>query len=148
MAPPLAAATSLADRTTHHGIVQAVEAGTVVVAVAVQGCSSCGQKKSCGVGKLAGGGKTALVHLPSREGLKIGDTVTLSVGQTELNRAALLGYLLPASLLVTGSVIGNTALNSDAGAALGAAAGLATGLLLTYLIARLFRGAAAPLSIN
>lgn len=136
------------DSLTHSGVVQAIEAGEALIAVAVQGCASCGQKKSCGVGKLAGGGKTTLVRLPARDSLQVGDVVTLSVAQQAINRAALLGYLLPACLLVIGSVIGNTVLDGNLGAALGAVAGVAGGLLAVRLIPRFIRGANAPLSID
>jgi sigma-E factor negative regulatory protein RseC len=136
------------DQTTHRGIVLSIAAGQAEIGVAVQGCSSCGQKKSCGIGKLAGGGKTTRVTLPTRAGLQVGDTVTLSVPQSAINRAALLGYLLPATLLVIGSIVGNTVLDSDFGAALGAAVGIAVGLLVVRVLPRLFPAANAPLSID
>lgn len=141
-------ATISANRTTHPGIVQSIEAGQARIAVAVQGCASCGQQKSCGVGKLAGGGKTTLVTLPAPAGLQAGDVVTLSVAAEAVNRAALLGYLLPAALLVIGCVLGNTAGAGDLGAAAGAAAGLALGLGLVRLLPRVFKNAGAPLSID
>lgn len=137
-----------ADPTRHQGTVLSIAAGQVVISVAVQGCASCGQKKSCGGGKLSGGEKTTRVTLPALDGLKVGDVVTLSVPQSAINRAALLGYLLPATLLVIGSVIGQTILGSDLGAALGAAAGIAFGLLLVRLLPRFIEGANAPMSIN
>ncbi|HET6719936.1 MAG TPA: SoxR reducing system RseC family protein [Rhodocyclaceae bacterium] len=140
------------DPTRHRGTVLSIAAGQAVIEVAVQGCSSCGQKKSCGVGQLSGGGKTARVSLPARAGLAVGDVVSLSVPQSALNRAALLGYLLPATLLVIGSVLGHGALDSDLGAALGAAAGIAIGLLLVRFLPRLlprfFGAASAPLTIE
>lgn len=144
MSSPLPAS----DPTRHQGTVLSIAAGQAVIGVAVQGCSSCGQKKSCGVGKLAGAGKTTRVTLPAPTSLQVGDIVTLSVPQSAINRAALLGYLLPATLLVIGSVIGQTILGSDLGAALGAAAGIAFGLLLVRLLPRFIEGANAPMSIN
>lgn len=137
-----------ADPTSHQGTVLSIAAGQAVIGVAVQGCSSCGQKKSCGIGKLAGAGKTTQVTLPAPDGLSVGDIVTLSVPQSAINRAALLGYLLPATSLVIGSVIGQTALGSDLGAALGAAGGIAAGLLLVRLLPRFIDGTNAPLSIE
>lgn len=136
------------DPTTHRGVVLSIAGGQAVIGVAVQGCASCGQKKNCGVGKLSGGEKTTWVTLPTRTGLQVGDVVTLSVPQSVINRAALLGYLLPATLLVIGSVIGQSTLGSDLGAALGAAAGIALGLLLLRVLPRFVEGANAPLSID
>jgi sigma-E factor negative regulatory protein RseC len=136
------------DNATHRGVVVSIAAGQAVIQVAVQGCASCGQKKSCGVGKLASGGKTTRVKLPARAGLQVGDTVTLSVPQAAINRAALLGYLLPATLLVIGSIVGNTVLDGDFGAALGAAVGMALGLLVVRVLPRLFPAANAPLSLD
>ena len=125
-----------------------IKDGEAVIAVAVQGCSSCGQKKSCGVGKLAAGGKISLIRLPAEPGLQAGDPVTLSVDQGDINRAALLGYLLPAVLMVVGAVAGESISGRDAGAALGAFAGLLVGVLLSRIMPHLFRHANAPLSID
>lgn len=133
---------------SHAGIVQSITAGEAVIAVAVQGCASCGQKRSCGVGKLTGSGKVSLIRLPATSGMQVGDTVSLSIDQDAIHRAALVGYLLPAILLVLGTVIGQSTLSSDVGAALGAIAGIALGLLLTRLIPRLFPGMRASLSAS
>lgn len=132
----------------HTGIVQSIEGGQATIAVAVQGCSSCGQKKSCGVGKLAGSGKVSLLRVPAEPGMKPGDQVSLSVDQGDLHRAALLGYLVPAVLMVIGAVAGQSLTGQDFGAALGAFAGLAFGVLLGRIAPRLFAGAGAPLTID
>lgn len=133
---------------THRGVVQSIDGDQAIVAVAVQGCASCGQKKSCGVGQLAGSGKTSLLTLPSAPGLKPGDLVTLSIGQQAVNHAALLGYLLPAVLVVIGSVAGDAIGGSDLAAAAGALIGLTVGLTISRIIPALFRSAAAPLSLH
>ena len=138
----------MSDSVTHAGVVQSIAAGEALVAVAVQGCASCGQRKACGVGKLAGGGKTTLVHVVACDGLRAGDTVTLCAEQGAINRAALLGYLLPALLIAIGAVVGDRLVHSDAAAALGAGFGLVLGLALTRVIAQRFRGVAAPLSLQ
>jgi len=138
----------MSDSITHAGIVQSIVDGEALVAVPVQGCASCGQRKACGVGKLAGGGKTTLVHVAAYDGLQAGDTVTLSAEQGAINRAALLGYLLPALLIAIGAVLGDGLADSDGAAALGACLGLVFGLMLTRAIPRHFRGAAAPLSLQ
>lgn len=143
-----AASPAPAETSRHAGIVQAVRDGQAVIAVAVQGCASCGQKRSCGVGKMAGGGKTTLVRLPASAGMRPGDVVSLSLAADAVNRAALLGYLLPAVVMVVGTVVGNTTPGGDLGAAGGALAGLALGLLAVRLIQRFFSGANAMLTID
>ena len=141
-----------ASTLAHTGIVQSITAGEALIAVAVQGCASCGQKKSCGVGKLTGNEKVSLIRLPATTGMQVGDSVSLSVEQDAIHRAALVGYLLPTLLLVIGTVVGQSAwasnLSSDTGAALGAVAGITLGLLLSRLISGRFPGARAPLSLR
>ena len=144
---PNIAANTANTANTHAGIVQSIGAGEAVIAVAVQGCASCGQKRSCGVGKLSGSGTVSLIRLPASASMQVGDSVTLTVDQDAIHRAALLGYLLPAVLLVIGTVAGQSAFGSDIGAALGALVGVATGLLLTRLIASRFPATRAPLSL-
>lgn len=138
----------MSDSVTHAGIVQSIADGEALVAVPVQGCASCGQRKACGVGKLAGGGKTALVRVAAYDGLKTGDAVTLSAEQGAINRAALLGYLLPALLIAIGAVVGERVGRGDGAAVLGACGGLIFGLVLTRVMPFLFRGAVAPLSLQ
>lgn len=131
-----------------RGVVQSIAAGQAVIAVSVQGCAACGEKKNCGIGRLAGGGKTTLVQLPAPDGLRVGATVNLAVPAGTIERAALLGYLLPASLLAAGCVAGEAGLGGDLGAALGALGGVILGLLAAGLLPRYFRAAAAPLRIT
>lgn len=138
----------MSDSISHAGVVQSIVDGEALVAVAVQGCASCGQRKACGVGKLAGGGKTTLVRVAAYDGLQAGDAVTLSAEPGAINRAALLGYLLPALLIAIGAVVGERVWNSDGAAVLGACLGLVLGLSLTRAIPFLFRGAVAPLALQ
>jgi sigma-E factor negative regulatory protein RseC len=121
------------DVLSHAGVVQAIEGGQAIIAVPAAGCSGCGKKSSCGVGRLAGGGDTRLVTLPAPTGLKAGQPVTLQVRQAAVNRAALQGYLVPAALLVIGAIAGDLLAAGDAGAVLGAFAGLAGGLAASRL---------------
>lgn len=132
----------------HEGVVRSITDGSALVAVPVQGCASCGERKRCGVGKFSAGGRSTLVTLPACEGLKPGDAVTLGAEQGAINRAALVGYLLPALLIVAGAVVGDRVAHSDAAAALGAGFGLLSGLVVTRAISRAFRAAAAPLSLQ
>ncbi|WP_018989072.1 SoxR reducing system RseC family protein [Aromatoleum toluclasticum] len=128
---------------THEGVVRSVEGGRALVAVPVQGCSSCGERSRCGVGKLAGGAKVSLVTVPACDGLAPGDAVTLAADPDAINRAALLGYLLPALLIVAGAVGGDRLAHTDVAAVLGAFGGLVLGVLVT----RMFRAASVPLEL-
>jgi sigma-E factor negative regulatory protein RseC len=123
-----------------RGQVRAIADGQARVAVANAGCASCGHASGCGIGKLgaqsANGHKESLVDVPSA-GLRVGQWVTLTLDQGQLTRAALLGYLLPAILLLTGAVIGEVVGAGEPAAALGALLGLCCGLLLTRLRAPL-----------
>ncbi|NMG32618.1 SoxR reducing system RseC family protein [Aromatoleum evansii] len=121
---------------THEGVVRSVEGGRALVAVPVQGCSSCGERSRCGVGKLAGGGKVSLVTVPACAGLAPGDAVTLAADPDAINRAALFGYLLPALLIVAGAVGGDRLAHTDIAAALGAFGGLVLGVLVTRALPR------------
>ena len=121
----------------HTGQVRRVEAGQATIAVATSGCSSCGHAGGCGIGKLAGGRRETLITLPGMPGLGVGEHVTLELTESQITRAALLGYLMPALLLLTGAWLGNHSASAgitpdaDASAALGAMLGLAAGLLLS-----------------
>lgn len=137
----------MSDELMHQGVIRSVDGGTALVAVPVQGCSSCGERSRCGVGKLAGGGRVSLVTVPvaGSEGLVPGDAVTLAADPDAINRAALVGYLLPALLIVAGAVGGDRFAHSDVAAVLGAFGGLVLGVLATRALPRMFRAAAAPL---
>lgn len=120
----------MADGLSQTGRVVSVVAGEAVVALAAGGCSGCGQKSACGLGRLAGAARENLVRLPACDGLRAGDAVMLEAEGGALLRAALLGYLVPALSLVIGAVGGDAWLGSDAGAVAGAGAGFLGGLLV------------------
>jgi sigma-E factor negative regulatory protein RseC len=125
---------------SHAGEVRHIANGQALIAVASSGCSSCGHAGGCGIGKLAGNRRENLIALPSLPGLAAGDAVQLELDEAHVTRAALLGYLLPALLMVIGAMlgeivgekvgVGGTALDIDAMAALGAVVGIASGLFL------------------
>lgn len=140
----------MSDAVMHEGVVRSVDGGKAVVAVPVQGCSSCGERSRCGVGKLAGGGKVSLVTVPvaESEGLVPGDAVTVAADPDAINRAALLGYLLPALLIVAGAVGGDRLAHTDVAAVLGAFGGLILGVLVTRALPRVFRAAVVPLVLS
>lgn len=115
---------------THTGVVHSVAGGRAVIAVATQGCSACGKRSGCGVGKLGQGGRRTLLEVPVAEALAPGETVSFELSERRLLGAALTGYLLPASLLILGAGLGEASGAGDAAAAFGALAGLTAGILL------------------
>lgn len=119
----------------HSGIVRAIAAGQAQIAVATTGCSACGHGGGCGIGKLAGKRKETLLTLPAA-GLVVGQQVALTLDERQLTRAALLGYLLPAVLLIVGALVGEgvgAKLGAGDTAPAGALLGLLAGLGLTRL---------------
>lgn len=128
----------MTDILSQSGIVQSIDGDQAVIAVAAQGCSGCGKRSACGIGRLTGSEKMSLVRLPTPPGLTLsaGDRVRIEMAQAALNRAAVLAYLLPALLLVAGAVAGAEVTGSDGGAAAGAGAGMLLGWWLPRLLGR------------
>lgn len=91
-------------------------------------CAGCG--KRCGIGALATKNQPVILTLPADPGLKLGDQVALGYSEQDVLRVALLGYLLPAAMLVSGALSGHIFLSSDLAAAIGALIGLTFGLWL------------------
>ena len=114
---------------SHQGIVQSIDGHTAIVKLTVEGCSSCGKKSACGIGKLAGSSKTHLLRVPATGHEQVGDNITVSMAESELTRAALMGYFIPACSLLLGAILGDVMGGSDQMAALGAFCGLAIGIL-------------------
>jgi len=105
--------------------------GQARLALPRDACAGCG--KRCGIGHLAASRAPAEMTLPVGEKLTIGQQIEVQFDDRDLLRAALLGYLLPATLLVLGAIAGHILLEAplnDAGTALGALAGLTFGLRL------------------
>lgn len=138
----------MSERVSHVGVVQSVAAGEALVAVPTQGCAGCGQRSGCGVGQLAGRGRTTLVRVAAPARIKAGDTVTLDVAQDALHRAALVGYLVPALTMVAGALAGEWAGLGEAGPVAGSVLGLALGVLAVRWLPRLARSVTAPLAIK
>lgn len=129
---------------SHTGIVAQIKKGKAIVSLPAQGCGGCGQRRSCGIGKLAADNPQTLVELDVPSGLAIGDPVTVSLAEDKLLVAALVGYLLPAVSLVSGAIFGSLlaadANAQDVTAVLGAAAGFGVGIAVSRLLARRFPG--------
>ena len=121
---------------SHTGRVHAIEGNTAQIAVMTAACSSCGHAGGCSIGKLAGKQRQSLIAVPA-DGLRLGQSVTLTLDESRLTQAALLGYLRPAVMFLAGAVLGESVGEKvDAGdtlAVIGAGIGLLVGLLVTRL---------------
>ena len=91
-------------------------------------CGSCGAQAACG------GAPARLIRVAAPTDVRAGDMVSLQLPESDLNRGALLAYLLPALSTLLGSVL--LAAGGDALAALGAALGLAFGLVCLRISTR------------
>jgi positive regulator of sigma E activity len=91
-------------------------------------CGSCGAQAACG------SGRERLVDVAMPPEIGAGDLVSLQLPETDLNRSALLAYLLPAATMLLGALL--LAAGGDALAALGAALGLGFGLVCLRIFGR------------
>lgn len=151
-----------------RGVVRRIEDGRVVVAVEAAACGGCAHAGGCAAGRLAAPGARLLtlpadaprpihaplpVHapLPIHAPLRVGDSVRLIQPEGRIVLSAVLGYLLPAALLVVGAGFGATLSGSDGGTAFGAVCGFLLALaaahgLLAVLPGLLPSPRAVPLS--
>lgn len=100
------------------------------------GCSACQSQFSCGISGL---GKHLSRRRPAlaiaKTEARAGDELLLSVDESELLRAGLFTYLLPALLAVVAAALADAAGAGDAVAALGAVLGFISGLAGARLLA-------------
>lgn len=93
---------------------------------AAAACGGCRAQAACGGGRL--------IEVPISAPLCAGDRVSLQMPEAELNRSALLAYLLPAASTLLGALA--LSAGGDALAVLGAASGLGFGLVCLRICAR------------
>ena len=91
-------------------------------------CGSCRAQTACGEGR------ERLIDVAVSPQVCAGDRVSMQMLQTDLNRSALLAYLLPAVTTLLGALA--LAGGGDVLAALGAASGLGFGLVCLRISAR------------
>ncbi len=120
----------------HAGVVETIADGRMWVAVDLGGCASCGHGSQCGMAALARRKPRTLIDLPAAPGIQVGQTVLLGLPEQGGRAAALLGYLLPALMLMIGAALGHAAGGGDPGTVLGAL----TGFLLALGFARVLGG--------
>lgn len=101
-------------------LVEAASAGTA--------CGRCNQVETCTSGQLTQTLRSRMYRLPNHIGAAVGDHVVVSVAEGAVLRAALLAYLLPLLLMLTGAAIGTVTMHDDVVALAGAGIGLLVGL--------------------
>ncbi len=103
-----------------------------------QGCAACHAQSSCGVsglGKFFNRNKPP-VALSCDLAVQPGDSLVLNIAESDLLRAGLLAYLLPALLSVLGALAATHFEFGDAAAAAAMVAGFAAGLGVARVLAR------------
>jgi sigma-E factor negative regulatory protein RseC len=103
-----------------------------------QGCAACQSQSTCGVsglGKFFNRNKPP-VALACDLAVQPGDSLVLNLAESDLLRAGLLAYLLPALLSVAGAIAATLAGLGDAAAALAMLAAFAAGLVVARVFAR------------
>lgn len=109
-----------------------------VEASSQQGCAACHAQGSCGVsglGKFFGRNKPPVAVACDLK-VQPGDSLVLSLAESDLLRAGILAYLLPAVLSVLGAITTSLFGLGDAAAVAAMAAGFAAGLAIARVFSR------------
>ena len=109
-----------------------------VEASSEQGCAACHSQASCsvsGLGKFFGRNKPP-VPVVCDLAVQPGDSLVLSLAESDLLRAGLLAYVLPTVLSVLAAVTTSMFKLGDAAAVVAMLAGFAAGLLIARLSSR------------
>lgn len=123
---------------TRARVVSTASGKVWVEAGSQQGCAACHAQSSCGVsglGKFSSRNKPP-VALACDLAVQPGDSLVLNIAESDLLRAGLLAYLLPALLSVLGALAATQFELGDAAAAAAMVAGFAAGLGIARAFAR------------
>ena len=104
-----------------------------VMTIRQSACQSCSARHGCGQKALAtmSQGKANQILVDNILGARVGDQVTLAIGESALLGASLLVYALPLLLMVAGAMAGHWLFpGGDLPALVGAVAGLTVGFAL------------------
>lgn len=128
----MAKANSVVER---DGIVIGAHAGLARIRLEpAPGCSGCGSRGTC----ASAAGKQQIVEIRLPEPAPPGARVTLTLPESSVAVAAVLGYLLPIVGLLLGAVNATLVFAGDLAAVIGAVCGLLVGLLGVRLISGRF----------
>jgi len=109
-----------------------------VEASSQQGCAACQSQSSCsvsGLGKFFGRNKPP-VAVACDLAIQPGDSLVLSLAESDLLRAGILAYLLPTVLSVLGAITTSLFGLGDAAAVAAMLAGFAAGLAIARVFSR------------
>lgn len=125
------------DANVSTGIVTRVEGDHAWVEIGSgSGCGSCKSQGACGSGLLGLAAPSRQHRLLNTIGARPGDTVTVSMAQGGVLKAAALAYLLPLGLGIAGAAGGLWLGGGDGHALVGLALGLGGGWLLLRWLSR------------
>lgn len=120
--------TALVER---DGIVIGAHAGLARIRLEpAPGCAGCGSRGTC----ASGAGKPQIVEIRLPEPAPPGARVTLTLPESSVAVAAVLGYLLPIVGLLLGAMSATLVFAGDLAAVIGAVCGLLVGLLGVRLV--------------
>ena len=99
------------------------------------GCGGCGARKTCGVGGMSKVFRIGRAPIPVDCGdTRPGEELVVSLSESDLIKASLFAYLLPAVLAIVGAAV--LADFGDGASALGTLAGGLLGLLVARFLSR------------
>ena len=133
-----ARATRLAAR---KGVVVASHAGITRIRLEpAAACAGCGSRGTCT--SASSSAKPQFIDVRVSAATVPGAHVTVSLPESSVALAAVLGYLLPALGLLFGALVAGVFFSGDLPAVLGAVLGLVTGLIVVRLASKRFSGGA------
>ena len=135
-----ARATRLAAR---EGIVVASNAGITRIRLEpAAACAGCGSRGTCASASASSSAKPQFIDVRVSAATVPGAHVTVSLPESSVALAAVLGYLLPALGLLFGALVAGVFFSGDLPAVLGAVLGLVTGLIVVRIASKRFSGSA------
>lgn len=127
----------MSDANVSNGVVTRVEGDYAWVEIgAAPGCGSCKSQGGCGSGLLGLSAPSRQHRLFNSVNARPGDTVSVSMPDGGVLKAALLAYLLPLALGIGGAAAGMWLGGGDGHALSGLVAGLGGGWLLLRRLTR------------
>ena len=133
-----ARATRLAAR---EGVVVASHAGITRIRLEpAAACSGCGSRGTCA--SASSSATPQFIDVRVSAATVPGAHVTVSLPESSVALAAVLGYLLPALGLLFGALVAGVFFSGDLPAVLGAVLGLVAGLIVVRLSSKRFSGSA------
>ena len=117
------------------GVVSAIASDKIYIRLhgKTNGCGNCGIDSTCRGGFETTAGTDTGFVLPGSAHARVGDCVTLNVGEGVVWKSAAFVYLLPVMLVILGAATGDTYGSSLLHQIMGALSGLMVGVMVLYL---------------